>query len=249
VILMSDHGHVIERGTEFRTVATEGERWRSTVEPLIDGEIRLGGPRVRAVAGGDVVVPFTERLRYGAKRNGYHGGATPQEVVVPLAVLTLTEAPAGWREVAPWWPEWWNAPASPAVAPRPPRKAKPKGQLLLVEPPPVVPEPVAVPVPGWVGQVLSSAAFQEQLQRNARLGLDAERARRFLEALAERGGRLPFDALARRLDLPAVRLTGLVAAMRRVLNLDGYSTLTIDEASKTVIVNADIVQSLFGADG
>lgn len=249
VVLMSDHGHVIERGTEFRGVATEGERWRSTTEPLIDGEIRLGGPRVRAVAGADIVVPFTEHLRYGAKRNGYHGGATPQEVVAPLTVLTLAEAPEGWHEVAPWWPEWWNAAAAAAVAPSPPRKRKPKGQLLLVEPPPAVPEPVAVPAPGWVGQVLSSAAFQEQLQRNARLGLDAERARRFLEALAERGGTLPFDALARRLDLPAVRLTGLVAAMRRVLNLDGYSTLTMDEASNTVVVNAELVRSLFGVDG
>lgn len=255
VVLLSDHGHMIERGTEYRAVETEGERWRSTAEPVVSGEIRLGGPRVRAVAGADIVVPCTERLRYGAKRNGYHGGATPQEVMAPLAVLTLSgDVPAGWREAAPWSPEWWSAPASPEVVkpPAPVRKPKPAkrgDQLLLVPPPAPPPEPPSMPVPAWVGKVLGSAAFLEQLQRNARLGLDAERARRFLEALAERGGTLPFDALARRLDLPAVRLTGLVAAMRRVLNLDGYSTLTLDEASKTVIVNTDLVRSLFGVDG
>jgi hypothetical protein len=101
-------------------------------------------------------------------------------------------------------------------------------------------------VPAWVGQLLASDTFKEQLQRNARLGLDAERARRFLEALAERGGRLPLDALARRLDLPQVRLTGLVAAMRRVLNVDGYSIVALDEASQTVAANVALLRDVFG---
>jgi hypothetical protein len=184
VVLLSDHGHVIERGTEFRTVATEGERWRS----------------IGAVAPAAAV-------------------ATP-----PSASTTM-----------------------PKLAP---------GQLPLFTPP--VPVVAVVDVPGaasaeaspdWVRQLLASKTFKDQLQRNARLGLDADRARRFLETLAERGGRLPLDAMARQLDLPHVRLTGLVAAMRRVLNLDGYSTLSVDEASSTVVVNADLVRSLFGLEG
>ena len=81
--------------------------------------------------------------------------------------------------------------------------------------------------------------------RNASQLHDAARARRFLEALAERGGRLTLDALARRLDLPAVRLASLVAAMRRVLNLEGYATLSIEEESRTVVLNTEHVRTLF----
>lgn len=264
VVLLSDHGHVIERGTEFRTVATEGERWRSIAEPQVDGEIRLGGPRVRAVIGADIIAPCTERLRYGAKRNGYHGGATPQEVTVPMAVLTLSdEVRAGWRESAPWTPEWWKAPDRPGAGsipsvPASQPESTPTTRLAPGQLPLFAPSLAAVPAgPGraapsagvvasdWVGRLLASKTFKDQLQRNARLGLDAERARRFLEALAERGGRLPLDAMARRLDLPHVRLSGLVAAMRRVLNLDGCSVLGFDEASATLELRLSVLRETF----
>ena len=34
-----------------------------------------------------VIVPWEEGLRYGTARNGYHGGATPQEMLPPLVIL------------------------------------------------------------------------------------------------------------------------------------------------------------------
>ena len=34
--------------------------------------------------GGRVIVPWSERVRYGAKKNGYHGGGTPQEMLIPI---------------------------------------------------------------------------------------------------------------------------------------------------------------------
>ena len=41
-----------------------------------------------------VIVPWAETIYYERQQNGYHGGATPQEMVCPLVILTevdLTE--------------------------------------------------------------------------------------------------------------------------------------------------------------
>ena len=48
-----------------------------------------------------MTVPWTERVRYGAKKNGYHGGVTPQEVIVPLRVSGSLGAVTGWRPTCP----------------------------------------------------------------------------------------------------------------------------------------------------
>lgn len=40
-----------------------------------------------------VVMPWSEKVRYSGKRDGYHGGASPAEVVVPIAVLVAGQPP------------------------------------------------------------------------------------------------------------------------------------------------------------
>jgi hypothetical protein len=40
-----------------------------------------------------VIVPWTEKVYYGRQQNGYHGGATPQEMVCPLILLTTRPVP------------------------------------------------------------------------------------------------------------------------------------------------------------
>jgi hypothetical protein len=72
-------------------------------------EVVFEGGRVLAPQGERrVVLPWSEAVRYGSKRRGYHGGATPQEVVAPLVVLTASTVPAGWCEAPPVQPEWWS---------------------------------------------------------------------------------------------------------------------------------------------
>ena len=59
-----------------------------------------------------VIVPWTENIRYGIKKNGYHGGASPQEMVTPIAVLSPSDAfPEGWVDVPVDIPLWWDEPA------------------------------------------------------------------------------------------------------------------------------------------
>ena len=85
VVLVSDHGHVLDCQTQARP-GEGGERWRvASGEPAAD-ELLIQGPRV-AVEGHRLIAPWSERVRYGMMKNGYHGGLTPQEMVVPIIVL------------------------------------------------------------------------------------------------------------------------------------------------------------------
>ena len=60
-----------------------------------------------------------EHLRYGPLKAGYHGGASPAEAVVPVAVLVPGAVPedVSLHLAPPQEPAWWIDP----VAPGPPR--------------------------------------------------------------------------------------------------------------------------------
>ncbi|MYN63593.1 MAG: BREX-2 system phosphatase PglZ [Acidobacteria bacterium] len=205
VVLVSDHGHVLERGTELRD-ADGAERWRPVSGAPADDEILLQGPRV-VTQGRRLLAPWSERVRFGMKKNGYHGGATLQEVVLPLGVFALPETAAhvaGWREAAEEIPGWWQwrVETVPAAEPGP-------------------------------------AALDADRQALARV-------QRVLAALDARGGKLTGPALAEHLGVPLFRLGGIVSALRRILNVEGYDVLSVDDASETVQLNRDLLDTQFG---
>ena len=277
VVLASDHGHVLERGTTLRDAAEGGaERWRPAVGPPADDEVLLHGPRVVA-EGGRLLAPWSERVRFGMKKNGYHGGASPQEVVLPLGVFALPETTArlaGWREADPEVPLWWrwrtDAPAAPAAAaapafvppapggtaeyavagaggprpPAPPRRPSPRGETrdLFAALEPETPRPAET----WIDRLFRTELFAEQRKQAARTALPEERIRAILTALDARGGKLTGPALAESLGVPLFRLGGIVSALRRVLNVDGYAVLSVDESSETVELNRDLLDAQFG---
>src|SRR5690606_16783226 len=48
------------------------------------------------------------------KKNGYHGGGSPQEVVAPLLALAPKEVSLpGWQEAGIRWPGWWDVSIEP----------------------------------------------------------------------------------------------------------------------------------------
>lgn len=109
VILTSDHGHVVEHDTEYRK-NEPGERYRKAFPAAGPGEVLVTGGRVVSDIPGGVVLPWSERVRYGIKKYGYHGGGAPQECVVPLVVLTAgvhpgtaLKAPFSGSEHPAWW--------------------------------------------------------------------------------------------------------------------------------------------------
>ncbi|WP_131770044.1 BREX-2 system phosphatase PglZ [Candidatus Protofrankia californiensis] len=116
VVLTSDHGHVIDHGGEPRRVddaLSARHRAGAGPDPLDEGEVRLNGPRVLA-PGGSIVALWDPSLRYTARKAGYHGGASPAEVTVPvLAFLPFAptengDVPPGWRTLPDQRPGWWS---------------------------------------------------------------------------------------------------------------------------------------------
>lgn len=85
LVLASDHGHVLERVSRYIS-GSGAERYRQPSIDLHEGELKVKGGRV---VDGPCVVAARENLRYTqGKRNGYHGGLTPQEVLPILAVFS-----------------------------------------------------------------------------------------------------------------------------------------------------------------
>lgn len=118
VILTADHGHVLDHD-EPLTARVGGEaavsgrpdpadRHRSGTPE--EGEVTVRGPRVLA-EGGEVVAAVAEGIHYTRRKAGYHGGASPAEVVIPVITLMPSESllPAGWftydrtGHAPPWW--------------------------------------------------------------------------------------------------------------------------------------------------
>ncbi|WP_422773846.1 BREX-2 system phosphatase PglZ [Plantactinospora sp. WMMC1484] len=130
VVVISDHGHVVDRGPEAvtRPGGEGGNRWRTAEPPPGDGEVLVSGSRV-VLGGGRVVLPWREEIRYGPRKSGYHGGAAPAEVVVPVLVFGAGDETAvpGWAGAPVASPEWWREPL-PAETSRPGTAVPPGGR-------------------------------------------------------------------------------------------------------------------------
>jgi hypothetical protein len=104
-------------------------RWRTAERPAGDLEIELDGKRVRTATGHDqIIVPWSETIRYGYKKNGYHEGLTVQEAVVPVGLFTPPGEQAADMQpmpytVPPWWEPAEKAPEEAEPSPQKPAAA------------------------------------------------------------------------------------------------------------------------------
>jgi hypothetical protein len=205
--------------------------------------------------GGDVIVPWTERLRYSIKKNGYHGGVTDQEMVVPIVVLSASEKlPSGWQEQGVDTPAWWDEQdvtpqaSAEAVAVRTAVLPEP-GHLFSREEFRQVSEVAGggdgPAIPEWVGQLLRSPVFAEQRPLAGRSSISDVQLSRLLALLDERGGKMTTVALARALSIQEVRMRGLLVKVQQLLNVDGYSVMIRDEVSSTVEFNRELLLRQF----
>lgn len=242
VVLASDHGHVIEHGTVERK-GDGGERWRQGLNTPAEDEILVQGQRVLAPQG-RMVGPVTERVRYGMKRNGYHGGLTPQEMVAPLMVLHRPETVIeGWRPIPANIPGWWDNPLAAGTI-----TTKRKGHPEIPFPEPASADAVPSEVPAWVKKLVSCEIYKHQEGLTRRAGLPPDVVAQVLSALDDRGGKLTVAAMARAAKLPEARMGGLVSVLQRLLNVDGAMVLTRDEQSNTIALNVALLKSQFGLE-
>lgn len=267
LVVTADHGHVLEDGSRQLTQA-DSDRWRAGRQTAVPEEVAVSGARVLTPEGAaEAVLLWSERARYTGRKNGYHGGASPAEVVVPLSVF----APFGvsvpeWVPAPPQQPEWWDVPgaltSAPLAGPPVPMRATsrrtarpaPAPQSTLFSddeaPLPLVAAAqgggaVASAPADWITALLCSRVYAAQRQLAARVALTDEQMRRLLTGLDQRGGKLGKAAVAQRLGVPELRLAGLLSVARRLLNVDQTVVLSVDETAGVVELNRELLQQQF----
>ena len=263
VILASDHGHVWHRmGTEHEG-SSDGSRWRSNNGKCVDGEIVISGPRVLPIESkGSLIAPWSEQIRYKRQQHGYHGGASPQEMVCPLVILADKSSDySGLSDYTYAKPDWWS-PAPVATSTRPeeslPVVVTPSSAPSLFDLPVerstkavAMGKPVATGKPvvksdpskkvtthtDWIERLVESEAYKYQKRFVRRHAPDDDVVKRCLEALDAQGGIMTPAAFAKASEVLEARLDGLVARLQRVVNVDGYEILTFSRAENRIELN------------
>lgn len=243
VILTSDHGHVLERDSA-KLPGDAGERYRTAAVPAAEGELLADGPRVRALMESAIVVPWREDFRYAVKKNGYHGGVSRQEMIVPLGIWTppgLELPDPDYLPSIPAWPGWWDADGQVAppqsVPAQPPTKRKaPEASGDLFAP---------RQDGGLADALVTSKVFGHQQSRVGRMALDPQRLAVLVQTLENGGGRARIEELARAIEMPAVRMRGVVSILQRTLNIDGFPVVTFEQATGTVLLDLPLLRTQF----
>ncbi len=261
VVITADHGHVVERRqtTPRTTKDMSSNRSRGATPPPEDDEVLVTGRRVLK-HGGTAVLPVGERLRYGPLKAGYHGGATPAEVVVPVIVLVPgEEVPegTGLRLAPPQAPRWWHVapggePATVRVEVPPTQSARPTRKPVKAEPglfdadlvEPAVTRPQTQEMTLGAA-VTTSEGYRHQRSVSGRIALSDEQVRAAVEALtAAPSTRLAGASLAGVLGVPATQVRGAVAQLQQLLNVESYPVLRTE--GSTVILDEPLLHEQFG---
>ncbi|GDY33797.1 BREX-2 system phosphatase PglZ [Gandjariella thermophila] len=258
VVLVADHGHVLDRSsTEDGPTAASGveaARWRTGNAEA--GEVELAGLRV-IYGDGRVVVPWREDIRYTPRKAGYHGGASLAEMTVP--VLTLLPAvdllPSGWSVLPPESvaPEWWaprHKPA-PTVIPAPPAGRRPGRKKPAREAPDVTPLfTVEGSTPTESAEtlgtrVVNTEAYAAQ-QAFVRRRPDKSVVAAVIDTLIAADNRLSLTALVAKAGRAGRNPEGFAETLRRLLNVEGYPVLSLQDGGRTVELNVELLRLQFG---
>ena len=271
VVLVADHGHIIDRGRGEVTPAADGggtARWRPGTDAG-EGETVLSGPRVLE-GNGTITAPWREDIRYAARRAGYHGGAALAEVTVPvLALVPLPElTPRDWeplpREQAA--PTWWAAATAPVEVGEPERgsrreqatppqrrSAKParqQGEGLFGADDVVVAGTTAQTpsAPATLGERVVASEVYEAQKEYVRKAPEGKVVAAVIDALAAAGGTMSPAALAAAISATGrVRrnIEGFVATVQRLLNVEGYPVLGFVDAGHAVKLDVSLLRDQF----
>lgn len=271
VVLVADHGHVLERSvTSAGPVAASGvesARWRTGApEP---GEVELAGPRV-LYGNGSIVAPWREDIRYTHRRSGYHGGASLAEMTVPVLVLLPSAdlLPSGWSVLPPesTAPPWWASrqtlePIQPAamagsgsVGAPARRKTKvpkqPEGVdgLFAVEdvtgtaPPSTAGSSAA---PATVGARAVATEVYAAQRAFVRKAPDRPVVAAVIDALVAADGTLSLTAVANTAGRAGRNPDGFAAMLQRLLNVEGYPVLGLADGGRTVKLDLELLRQQF----
>ncbi|GLZ51339.1 BREX-2 system phosphatase PglZ [Actinomycetospora sp. NBRC 106378] len=257
VLLVSDHGHVLENGSVHRPATGGGARWRPENGAVEADEVLVSGPRVLTESG-RAVLAAVEGLRYGKAAAGYHGGATLAEVAIPLIGLVPpgAEIPDGWSVRVGGAPAWWDGHETPTpevVVPAPSRKqprrkaAVQEGDGLFDAPAAVETPAPAAAVPTSRGQKLIAGAAFRQAHSGAASRSVPEPAvfASVVDLVFNAGGRAPASVVAAAAGRQVGRLRGLITVMAQVLNRDSYPVISLVDGGAFVAVDRELLDRQF----
>jgi hypothetical protein len=242
-----------------------GERWREADRSAADGEVLIRGERVLLGGATGILAPWEDDYRYGTKAGGYHGGATPDEVLVPVAAFQPAgmPLPPGWEAFVEAPPLWWDLWAEEVWTPKPStaeRSGKSRrktartvdeAQGAMFEVDPVGPSHTGeegATAPRWVDALIASELWKEQKSKAGRAAMPDDRVRAVLVAMARRGGVISFAALAPDTSMPHARLAGFLATLARLLNVDAYAVLDVDATAQEARLSLPTLGEQFQID-
>ncbi|WKJ90179.1 BREX-2 system phosphatase PglZ [Methylomonas montana] len=257
VIFTSDHGHVLDHDMTYRKSETEGERFKQVIEQVTEDEVLVTGSRV-VQPSHQVILPWSEKVRYTSKKMGYHGGGSLQEVIIPFGVFRNagdTKEVEGWHEVPRQEPSWWRLETSEpsdfqsvsvnAAVPAAAKKVKQDNLTFdLFGNTPTTAQSQSTEV-AWISDLLNSSLYGQMKSRLGRVVISDDQLRTLLLFLDKRDGQQMLAAVVQELGIPAIRVTGFLAGVQKILNVDGYPVLSIDRAAKTVKLNIESLKKQF----
>lgn len=256
VVITSDHGHVVERSSEALSADGADARWRPTGAPVAEGEVLISGPRVVTTSGSAVLL-WREDAHFGPRRAGYHGGASLAEITVPVLVYqpatALDAAAEGWVQAPPQTPDWWNdtvvnVSAASARKPRTRKSARPVDDgegLFSIEDV----SPIVAPQSDLVTSLIASGTYASQRAMAGRRALPDDQVEAFVRAIIDRGFRAHRDTVAAAVSTPVSNIGQLLAAVKRLLNVDGYDVLSLDQDGVTYKIDESLLRDQFGLRG
>ena len=103
----------------------------------------------------------------------------------------------------------------------------------------------APPRGDWIAHLLGSTVYTAQRRMAGRMAPDEPVVTAFLRALEARHYRISRPVLAQELGQPELRLRGLLVGLQRLLNVDGYQVVVVDEATGTVELNRPLLDKQF----
>jgi hypothetical protein len=276
VILLSDHGHILDYKTSLdhklsdekvnkKSTISGGERWRIDNGCPRAGELRVSGSRVLLPNDSALIAPWTERLRYRNKNNGYHGGLSPQEMIVPIAVLcSTTSYPPGWIEAPVDIPLWWEQHTGISTLetlqklesivlteqPSQPVSQASLGPLFTGVPEAEVPVEIKLPNQSkqpaqWIIDLLNSPIYKSRKKVAGRNVPGDNVLAKILLSIDNSGGKLTLTALSRIVSQPMTHVRSLLTILQRILNADGYTVISIDPLSDSVKLDRFLLEQQF----
>lgn len=249
VVLLSDHGHIMEYNTIYRSKLSSGhdggERWHSDYDNLTEGELVLQGNRVLLPATHKIVVPWSERIRYSKTANGHHGGISPQEMVIPIAILHHSTPPKTWKEAPVDYPTWWNTSLmEPSNLDELPTI---KENLQLTYGPlfGVISSENKSDTFSLANSLLDSSIYHIQQEKLGRSPLENEIVRNVLVNMEENNFVIHLVTLAKLMNFSSKRMQSCLLKLQRILNIDGYQILIYDQISMQVNLSKKLLCEQF----